>query len=279
MKTQLLEKGLADAVFEPGDGREIQGEEMDALCHTLASMEEALIALERRGINLRAHAERADLETGKLPVIHVFLGRQEYWFRGRVTLDEFLKEQESTARAASCRSTMPTEQRRSREDDGEDERAADAAATAHHRTARSAHDQLRPEGAGRSWASTSNRLIPQERTGVEEPRYVLRRGDSTTPLEDLRGLPPAIRAAGEKGLQVTRFKGLGEMNAEELRETTLDPANRTLVQGQHAGCRRRRRDVPRPDGRQGRTAPRVHREARPRRPQSGRVKPLLGVGH
>ena len=65
------------------------------LCHTLASMEEALIALERRGISLRAHAERADLETGKLPVIHVFLGRQEYWFRGRVTLEQFLKEQEA----------------------------------------------------------------------------------------------------------------------------------------------------------------------------------------
>ncbi len=29
---------------------------------------------------------------------------------------------------------------------------------------------------------------------------------------------------------MTRFKGLGEMNAEELRETTLDPATRTLVQ-------------------------------------------------
>ena len=51
-----------------------------------------------------------------------------------------------------------------------------------------------------------------------------------TGLEDLRGLLAAVRAAGEKGLQVTRFKGLGEMNAEELRETTLDPANRTLLQ-------------------------------------------------
>lgn len=73
-------------------------------------------------------------------------------------------------------------------------------------------------------------LLPQERTGVEEPRYVLRRGDSEQALEDLRGLPGAIRAAGEKGLQITRFKGLGEMNAEELRETTLDPENRTLIQ-------------------------------------------------
>ena len=73
-------------------------------------------------------------------------------------------------------------------------------------------------------------LLRQERTGVEEPRYVLRRRESQQGLEDLRELLPAIRSAGEKGRQVTRFKGLGEMNAEELRETTLDPKNRTLVQ-------------------------------------------------
>ena len=73
-------------------------------------------------------------------------------------------------------------------------------------------------------------LIPQERTGVEEPRYKLRRGESVIGLEDLRGLLAAVRSAGEKGLQITRFKGLGEMNAEELRDTTLDPAHRTLLQ-------------------------------------------------
>ncbi len=73
-------------------------------------------------------------------------------------------------------------------------------------------------------------LIPQERTGEENPRYILRRGESETGLEDLRGLPAAIRSAGEKVLHVTRFKGLGEMNAEELRDTTLDPTARTLMQ-------------------------------------------------
>jgi len=31
-------------------------------------------------------------------------------------------------------------------------------------------------------------------------------------------------------MQVTRFKGLGEMNAEELRDTTLNMQNRTLIQ-------------------------------------------------
>ena len=150
MKAQLLEKGLADAVFEPGDGREIQGEEMRQLCYTLAAMEEALLALERRGISLRAHALRADPETGKLPVIHVLLGRREYWLRGRVTLDEFLKEQEAKAGGELA------------VDDPEAATNAEStewrgAACARHRVARSAHDQRRASASSARWGSIFRR--------------------------------------------------------------------------------------------------------------------------
>ena len=81
MKAQLLESGpQRRAVFEPGDGRTIEGAAMARLCRTLAAMEDSLIALERRGISLRTHALRQDPVSGKLPIYHVFLGTQEHWF-------------------------------------------------------------------------------------------------------------------------------------------------------------------------------------------------------
>ena len=54
----------------------------------------------------------------------------------------------------------------------------------------------------------------------------------TVTLPHLRELMTEVRRLGEKGLTITRFKGLGEMDAEELWETTLDPEKRTLLRVQ-----------------------------------------------
>jgi DNA gyrase subunit B len=234
MKSQLLEKGLADAEFDPRDGNIFKGERMKQLCQTLASMEEAIVALERRGIGLKVHAERMT-NAGRLPVFHVVIstktGLKDEWFATRAELDEFLSKQEESEGKELAVTDAPAQPEASAKETNGNGHAGNGHAPKVHIT--ELHE-VRTINAGlkdlEAFGFSLESLIPQDRTGHEESRYALRRGDSEAGFEDLRALVAAVRAAGEKGLQVTRFKGLGEMNAEELRDTTLDPQHRSLVQ-------------------------------------------------
>jgi len=236
MRRQLLERGLKDTKFSDEAGTEIEGEDMERLCTTMGSMEEAIQALERRGINLRTHANRMNFETNRLPVFHVVLGNADFWFTTRKELDDFIKDQEKKTGGELNVETGESSKKRKEDTDlgvakEQDQFGSNGAADTLHinefhevRTINSGLQELIKLGF------TVDALMPQERTGIETSRYTLSRGDSETGINDLRSLVNAVRAAGEKGMSVTRFKGLGEMNAEELRETTLDPENRTLVQ-------------------------------------------------
>jgi DNA gyrase subunit B len=66
----------------------------------------------------------------------------------------------------------------------------------------------------------------EEETEAEAARVVVPEGAITRPSQ----LLDAVLATGRKGLAIARYKGLGEMNAEQLWETTLDPDNRALLQ-------------------------------------------------
>ncbi len=61
------------------------------------------------------------------------------------------------------------------------------------------------------------------------PLFLVRKGKQKVYVYNEMERDKAIVELGEKGVMVQRYKGLGEMNAEQLWETTLDPANRSLI--------------------------------------------------
>jgi DNA gyrase subunit B len=61
------------------------------------------------------------------------------------------------------------------------------------------------------------------------PPFQVTHGKKTRRAETFAQLREAALELAKDGIQVSRFKGLGEMDAEELADTTMDPANRMLI--------------------------------------------------
>ena len=67
----------------------------------------------------------------------------------------------------------------------------------------------------------------------DKPLFELTEGEgeraTVTPLFSIPEILSGVKAVGKKGIQMYRFKGLGEMDAKELFETTMNPAKRKLL--------------------------------------------------
>jgi DNA gyrase subunit B len=72
--------------------------------------------------------------------------------------------------------------------------------------------------------------LAAELKSLYNTKAVLTRKEAVDYINSPRQFFESLMEFGRKGATIQRFKGLGEMNAEQLWDTTLDPANRTLLQ-------------------------------------------------
>ncbi len=70
----------------------------------------------------------------------------------------------------------------------------------------------------------------QEKGKKQDPQFTLRLGETVQEAYTLEEMVHKIKETGRKGMTIQRYKGLGEMNPEQLWSTTMDPEHRMLLQ-------------------------------------------------
>jgi len=229
MMAELIELGLdGTKLTVKEDNTVFEGANLNRLADLIVKMEHPIDLLERRGIDLRLLIRFSGEDPDQLCRYRVLYGDAERWFTDRDAADAFIRE--NTEEEASSSDSSSTDDAAA--PDSESSELTEPDATAFHlvdlheiKTLNEVFQSLKDFGF------YPGHFVP---VGLKnaEPVYPfqLERDDSVVPLTSLRELVSELRRLGEKGLNLTRFKGLGEMNPEELWETSMDPENRVLLQ-------------------------------------------------
>jgi DNA gyrase subunit B len=101
--------------------------------------------------------------------------------------------------------------------------------------------QVRAKENGWGWTTVGRQLFNmvdfrralenrRQLLDLEEPPYRVVEGEKEVTIDSKRGLLEYLREQGKKGLSIQRYKGLGEMNPDQLWDTTMSPEKRTLLQ-------------------------------------------------
>ncbi|MEQ9406169.1 MAG: DNA gyrase subunit B [Fuerstiella sp.] len=231
MMRELTELGLDGAVLvAKADDTIFEGGNLQRVINVLREMEQPLELLERRGIDIKYLQVRGGAEDTRLPRFRVLWGDSEKWLFERDAADAFVKELEEVhqaATAADSSATTPSAEDNGTEADKVKELEPVCQLVDLHEI-KTLNSQL---ALLKDFGFTYTDFVS---AGVQNAEQVypfcIQRDDQTVQLTSLREVLPELRKLGEKGLTLTRFKGLGEMNSEELWDTSMDPEKRVLLQ-------------------------------------------------
>ena len=204
------------------DGKELSQKQLAEILELLESLDKFAKAIRRHGGDFNDYIERRNQGTGELPryLVKVRSGNDEaaHYFHTEEELRRFSDDNHDLRLFGESES---------------DTDLIEKAKTGPSRRAR--HVELHESKAVTDLLGklSRNGLNVEHYSAQDKPLFELLEGEgekqTTKPLFSIAEILDSVIDVGKQGLQIKRFKGLGEMNPSQLFETTMDPARRKLL--------------------------------------------------
>ncbi len=217
----LIQLGTEDVRLKSvADGRELTDKQLAEILELLESLDKYARALRRHGGDFAEFVERRDPATQELPrhLVKVRDGNDEsvHYFHGEAELRRFGEENADLRLFGGDEAELVVDKK-----NGPSRRAS--------------HVELHESKAIAELLGKLGHkgLNVEHYSAQDKPLFELTEGEGeravVKPLFSIQEILGSIKEVGRRGLQIKRFKGLGEMNPKELFETTMVPAKRKLL--------------------------------------------------